>query len=583
MDLMVKFRMSASTKRLAKYKGGFDVPKPYTPVGIESWRTVADCTANNFATLNPLGSGAGTFTDGNLTYNSSSDTGNANIGISTGNFYFEARVSNASAANGYIGIMEATEQNPQRGGGWVSHGAIAYKQNGEQYFKARGSGTSSSTSFGNSYTTGDIIGVACDVTNNTVTFYKNGVSQGTTSQGPSSIQSSGTFTPLVYGSVVEWNVNFGQNPTLSGTTTAGTNTDSNGKGLFKYAPPSGFLALCEDNLPAPAIADPDEHFQTLLWDGQGSPGKKSIGSQIQTRSSLDKNRANGAANSWHSLSDTVRNARLFPNDTNVEDSFKDVMSFDDDGFSLGYGSYVNYAGGTYVGWCWKAGGAAISNTDGSITSQVSANQTAGFSIVTYTGNVTNNASVGHGLNKEVKFMITKSRTTADNWVVHTDATGTQTYSFLNTTAQLTTDSVSAPTSSVFYRGTSNTINGNNLTYASYCWAEIEGFSKFGSYVGNANADGTFVYCGFKPALVITKRADGSSNWLIHDSSRDSVNPVMGALYANTSDVEGSAVRVDFVSNGFKHRNADGGTANNYANDYIFAAFAESPFKTANAK
>ena len=118
----------------------------------------------------------------------------------------------------------------------------------------------------------------------------------------------------------------------------------------------------------------------------------------------------------------------------------------------------------------------------------------------------------------------------------------------------------------------------------YCWSEIEGFSKFGSYVGNASADGTFIYCGFKPAFVITKRTDGTSSWLIHDSSRDPVNPVMGNLYAHSSDIEArGSVRVDFLSNGFKHRNADGGAANNYANDYIFIAFAESPFQTANSK
>jgi hypothetical protein len=269
-------------KGVAKYKGGFDVPKPYTPVGIGA--PGEQCLIrlqNNFATINPLGSGAGTFTDGSLTYNSSSDTGNANIGISTGNFYYEGRVTNASPNNGYIGIMEATEQNPLRGGGWVSHGAIAYKQNGEEYFKERGSAGSTISSYGDSYTTGDIIGIACDVTNNTVTFYKNGVSQGTTSQGPSSIQSNGTFTPFFYGSTVEWNINFGQNPTFSGNTTAGTFTDSNGKGLFKYEPPSGFLALCEDNLPTPAIKNPGEHFKTMLWTGDGAAGRSITGVGFQ--------------------------------------------------------------------------------------------------------------------------------------------------------------------------------------------------------------------------------------------------------------------------------------------------------------
>ena len=141
------------------------------------------------------------------------------------------------------------------------------------------------------------------------------------------------------------------------------------------------------------------------------------------------------------------------------------------------------------------------------------------------------------------------------------------------------------TTTTFPLGTGGSqTNASGNDHIAYCWAEIEGYSKFGSYVGNANADGTFVYCGFKPAFVITKRTDGTSSWLIHDSSRDPVNPVLGSLYANSTDAEGrGSVRVDFVSNGFKHRNSDGGVANNYANAYIFMAFAESPFQTANAK
>jgi hypothetical protein len=301
--------------------------------------------------------------------------------------------------------MEATEQNPLRGGGWVSHGAIAYKQNGEEYFKEKGSAGSTISSYGDSYTTGDIIGIACDVTNNTVTFYKNGVSQGTTSQGPSSIQSNGTFTPFFYGSTVEWNINFGQNPTFSGNTTAGTYTDSNGKGLFKYEPPSGFLALCEDNLPTPAIKNPGEYFKTVLWTGDGAA--RSITGIGFTPDLVWIKRRTETAD--HRIFDSVRGPAkiLYSNSTAQENpDTSSLTSFDDDGFSAVSDYGTNGNGGNFVAWCWKAGGAAVENTDGSITSQVSANQTAGFSIVSYTGNATG-ATIGHGLNKTPKIFIVK--------------------------------------------------------------------------------------------------------------------------------------------------------------------------------
>jgi hypothetical protein len=573
-------------KGVAKYKGGFDVPKPYTPVGIATWRAVPDTTANNFATINPLGSGAGTFTDGNLTYNSSSDTGNANIGISTGNFYYEGRVANASPNNGYIGIMEATEQNPLRGGGWVSHGAIAYKQNGEEYFKEKGSAGSTISSYGDSYTTGDIIGIACDVTNNTVTFYKNGVSQGTTSQGPSSIQSNGTFTPLFYGSTVEWNINFGQNPTFSGQTTAGTFTDSNGKGLFKYEPPSGFLALCEDNLPTPAIKNPGEHFKTVLWTGDGAA--RSITGIGFTPDLVWIKRRTETAD--HRIFDSVRGPAkiLYSNSTAQENpDTSSLTSFDDDGFSAVSDYGTNGNGGNFVAWCWKAGGAAVENTDGSITSQVSANQTAGFSIVSYTGDGSDaNRTVGHGLGKTPTFIIVKARDEASrHWLIWHNAYSNDEAMLFNTgTPAGSRFGPDAPTSNVFgvYGGQGNR---GTTKFISYCWTEIEGFSKFGSYVGNGDPDGSFVYCGFKPAWVMIKQTNDVNNWHIADSSRKSINPVNMVLRANLSNIESpnnTSFDIDFVSNGFKLRSTND-ELNEGSSTYIFAAFAESPFTTANAK
>ena len=579
-------------KGVAKYKGGFDVSKPYAPIGIGTFREVPDTCVNNFATLNPLGSGAGTFTDGTLTYNSSVDTGNANIGISTGNFYCEARVANASPSNGYIGIMNATEQDPQRAGGWVSHGAIAYKQNGDQYLKPRG-GSTTTSSYGASYTTGDIIGIACDVTNNTVTFYKNGVSQGNTSQGPSFIQSNGTFTALFYGNTVEWNINFGQNPTFSGNTTAGTYADSNGKGLFKYQPPSGFLALCEDNLPTPAIADPGEHFKCVLYTGDGNGGRSITGVGFKPDLVWIKGRTNASYD--QKLWDSVRGPelQLEPSSTTAEAKNNGaVRSFDSDGFSIGGYGAVNLNGSSQVAWCWKAGGAAVANTDGSINSSVSANQTAGFSIVSYSG--TGSAgTVGHGLGKRPKVVIVKNRNNSTNWPVFFDGISDNE----NEVLQLNLTNPEATASTFFNGGDTTTTtfplgtgggqtNSSGHEYIAYCWAEIEGYSKFGSYTGNGNADGPFVYCGFKPAWVMVKRSTtgGNEGWPIYDSSRGPTNPNVWGQYANSSGAQNTASGryKDFVSNGFKIRGTSG-EQNTSGVTYVFMAFAESPFQTANAK
>ena len=585
-------------KGVAKYKGGFDVPKPYTPVGIETFRTTADTCKNNFATLNALylyGSANTsyssniTLSDGNLTANWTSGTGSnqharSNFAMLSGKWYFEMRMN--ALSGGDVGVAFEKHINDSVGYGSDQLG-FSYRNDGKKQ------NNTSSSSYGASFTTGDIISVTYDADNGNIIFYKNGVSQGVAFSGIT-IDQPAYFSvgKASSGATQTSSVNFGQNPSFSGTTTAGTNADDSGKGLFKYAPPSGFLALCEDNLPTPAIADPGKHFKTVLYTGDGNT--RSIpGVGFQPDLVWIKSRNAGL---YHLLTDSVRGVdNTLSSNTTDNEAFSTervLNSFDNDGFSLnvddgsGYFGW-NVDGQNMVAWCWKAGGAAVSNTDGSITSQVSANQDAGFSIVSYTGNGTNLATVGHGLNKEVKFMITKSRTTTDNWVVHTDATGTQTYSFLNTTTALTSDSITAPSSSVFYRGTSNTINGNTKTYISYCWAEIEGYSKFGSYIGNASTDGPFVYCGFKPAWVMIKVADTTTNgWVIMDNARSSSNPNGETLFANISDAEYTDInnrQIDFLSNGFKLRNGSGSERNTNGATYIFMAFAESPFQTANAK
>ena len=606
-------------KGLAKYKGGFDVSKPYTPVGIESWRTVADTCKNNFATLNSLAKNSKFgLSDGNLSFTNSTNNWTGFIGSShgfrTGKWYWEQRI-NVSSNYHIFGIMD-TEYNHDLADAYFY--GLTYQSDGRFYAEING-GSSFSSGNTAATTVGDIVMIAVDMDAKKMWLGINGtwLGSGNPSTGANanwtSTSGSGSFngdfyTPVFmsYGSS-GMTVNFGQNPSFSGGTTAGTNADASGKGLFKYAVPSNFLALCEDNLPTPAIADPGDHFKTVLYTGSltGEGGRLVSGVGFQPDLIWIKNRSrsgtNGDGTSDHALFDSVRgyNSWLASNTTTAENTntpTNRLTGAHEDGFSVGYYYVTGYDGDDYVAWCWKAGGAAVPNNDGSITSLVSANQTAGFSIVSYSGvaaldsstNSGNPWTIAHGLGKKPDFMIFKARSTSQGWYCYHKSLGATKHVVLNTTAAAATETVlfrnTEPTNEFINIGGWDVINRNNQDYIAYCWSEIEGFSKFGSYVGNASADGTFVYCGFKPALVITKRTDGSSSWLIHDSSRDPVNPVMGNLYAHSSDVDGrGSVRVDFVSNGFKHKNADGGAANNYANDYIFMAFAESPFQTANAK
>jgi hypothetical protein len=255
---------------------------------------------------------------------------------------------------------------------------------------------------------------------------------------------------------------------------------------------------------------------------------------------------------------------------------------------------VNNSGDTFVAWCWKAGGPAVSNTDGSITSQVSVNQTAGFSIVSFTSTSSGNFTIGHGLGKTPKLIITKERGASNNWHVWHSGVMTTSSQFLmlNSTAALGSYSnvwgTSIPTSLVFGANVGSLVNASTASIA-YCWAEIEGYSKFGSYQGTGQADGPFVYCGFKPAWVMVKNVDdtGGRNWGIQDSSRQPINPCDKHLKADSNEVENSGLgdntfQIDLLSNGFKVRN-NTGIWNNSGENIIFMAFAESPFQTANAK
>ena len=277
---------------------------------------------------------------------------------------------------------------------------------------------------------------------------------------------------------------------------------------------------------------------------------------------------------------------------NYTDYYGHVSSFNKDGFQLDHVTgepplYVNRNTSTYVGWCWKAGGAGVSNSDGSITSSVSVNQEAGFSMLLYTGTGSAGATVGHGLGKKPDWIVTKRRTSTSNWGVYHSSVGATKSLFLNTTHAELDNSVyyndTEPTSTVFTIGTGNENNASNSDdYVAYCWTEIPGYSKFGSYKGNGSADGPFINLGFRPALFIQKKTSGTGNWYIFDNKRGGFNVNNDMLSPNLSDAEydgDTYPRLDFVSNGVKWRDA-GSSVHNAANaTYVYMAFAERPTET----
>jgi len=267
-----------------------------------------------------------------------------------------------------------------------------------------------------------------------------------------------------------------------------------------------------------------------------------------------------------------------------------LTAFGSTGFTIGALAKMNTSSATYVGWQWKAGGTAVTNTDGTITTTVSASPSSGFSVMTYTGTGIDNKTIGHGLNAVPKFLIWKPRASVTDWMVwHTGLSGYNYDVRLNTTAAQGTGANplnnTAPTSTVITLRNQGDVNGSGTTIVCYAFAAVAGYSAFGSYTGNGSADGPFVYLGFRPRWVMIRNPAIVANWLIFDSSRDTYNQEVLFLFANTADAEqnsSASVALDFVSNGFKIRQTSG-NINASGNSLIYAAFAETAFKFANAR
>ena len=326
------------------------------------------------------------------------------------------------------------------------------------------------------------------------------------------------------------------------------------------------------------------HFNTVQWTGNASTNAIT-GVGFRPDWIWGKSHTSGYS---HQLYDVVRGATysLKTNGYTAQETLSTgLTSFDSDGFTLGSNTNINASGHTVTGWNWKAGNSqGSSNTDGSInTTYTSVNTTAGFSISTYTG-TGSNATIGHGLGAVPSVVIVKRYATQGDWIGYFKALGNTKNARFNTTDAADTNSTvwnsTTPTSSVFSVGTFGETNSSGGTFVAYCFAEKTGFSKFGSYTGNGNADGAFIYTGFKPAWIMQKRTDAANNWNIYDVKRNTFNIVDKYLYADDNSAEITTSAIDVVSNGFKCRNSST-FLNTSGGTYIYMAFAKAPLVGSN--
>jgi len=587
----------------------------FTVNNIATGEQYPDSPTNNFAVMNNLDSGlfATTFAGGNINMTTGGQgqepSNMATIGMTSGKWYFEV-VKSAGASYPALGIradQAATISPFPKDNPGKSPSGYAYVGAGTpQNILNNGSYVSYGTLVG--YGNGDLVSMAVDLDNNKMYWAKNGVylnsaNPSTNSNGfsitPANQTNLGAYFPC-FGDIdlssYVFNCNFGQNRGFDGNISPGGNSDDNGIGNFKYAPPAGFLSLCTANLPDPTVM-PSEHFTPVIYTGTGAT-KSVTGVGFQPDLVWMKSRSNLYNHQQH---DAVRgaNKQLRSSHNQAEQSLSGTLtSFDSDGFSLGSDTNtweVNKSGSTYVAWNWKANGSGSANTDGSISSTVSANTNAGFSIITYSG-ASGNGTVGHGLSKAPNLVITKSRNAADQWRVGSIQSAASMdftdYLRLNDagsfTDEITTWNDTAPTSSVFSVGIDSATNHPGYTYVSYCFHDVEGYSKIGSYKGNGISDGTFVNCGFRPQFLLIKPINYGDGWKLWDTTRGAQNGRYnqyppGDLKPNQTNAENfsTAFNIDFVSNGFKWRGADGSVNAGY--HYLYYAIAEQPFKHTNAR
>jgi hypothetical protein len=591
----------------------------WTSTNLVASDVMPDSPTNNFATFNSIhddttGASTEVFSEGNLEVGESG-TGWSNIfgsqGMPSGKWYWESYMAGSGTVDCLFGIAKSNWYVGSDSGLETAGAYTIYQHsNGNLYSWNNASQTNEGTTV--TFTWGDILQVAYDADTGKLWFGKSNTwlfsgdpSAGSTPKMTIGASDIGDMLPAwsQYHAASAWGVNFGQDSSFAGNETAQGNADGNGIGDFYYAPPSGFLALCTANLPDPVAAidpaqggSPQDYFNTVLYTGNG--GTQSISVGFQPDFTWNKQRSAG---DYHALQNSVAGPTkiLVSNNTDAERTKTDVVTaFTSTGFTLGADSsgFGNENTHTYASWNWKAGGSGVSNTDGSITSTVSANADTGFSIVSYTGTGSDGSTVGHGLSSAPELAIIKGRDAGYPWMVMGYPTNT---SFPNDGSFLTlstTDAIGNGTGSEISIGSSTMTfvdAGGNICessrdYIAYCFHSVDGYSKFGTYTGNNNADGPFVYTGFRPAFVMIKDTTVAGNWVMYDSKTDPINFAYRAIFANTSGAEStdsSIGHIDFLSNGFKYRdNSNDSHAGQVSGATpIYMAFAEQSFKYANAR
>jgi len=509
------------------------------------------CTFNNAVDASHISSNGALEFIGTTQWNSAFGT---MLIPSSGKWYYEMT---AGGANNLAGIVDATgELDPSS---YIGTTSVSYLYNFGSGNKIQGS-SNTQTAYGATGGNGDVMGIAFDMDAGTLTFYKNGTSQGTAFTGL-----TGSYLPVMasYPGSGGLIANFGQRP-------------------FAYAAPSGYKCLCSANLPDPTIADGSTGMDVALYSGNDtgqtisglnfSPDLVWIKSRTQTRNNM--------------LADSMRGVGkdLVSNLTGGEATNSDgLTAFNSDGFTVGADQDYNVgSGNTYVAWAWDAGSSTASNTDGSITSSVKANTSTGFSVLTADID-SSGGTIGHGLNASPGLIIGKNRDSTSNWGVWHSSISTSQYLLLNSTAAVTTSSTifNGVSSTTFTVGSGWSTASTNHVF--YCFAPVEGYSAFGKYTGNGDADGPFIYTGFRPNYIMVKSLPNPNSWYILDAKRSTDNPAQERLLANLTNAESSSTDwLDILSNGFKIRTTNAGfNGNTYG--YIYAAFAEHPFKTARAR
>jgi SPP1 family predicted phage head-tail adaptor len=552
-----------------------DVPTPY---GIDNG--FGGEVRGNYATLNPLDKDSeAVLTNGNLVVTGGNDGGAATFAMTTGKWYWEITLTESFNAQ-YWGIHGiSTGKNNSYISGYPGYPL------GAGIFMRNVAGTNEGGLYSNGvklqdyilFSTDKIFGFAFDADLRTLAIYDTG----TLIRAAFSVPNGLMFPSYI----------------MNGTTGVDTSTVTYnfGQRPFTYQAPSGFKALNTANLPTPAIGGGGEsnlankYMDITTYTGTGA-AQSIFNSGFKPDFVWIKSRSAATSHAIYDISRGVQK-RLSSDSTNAQvTDTTGLSSFDNTGFSIGALADINTNGATYIAWQWRAGGTPVTNNGGATSSQVSVSQISGFSVVSYTG-TSSATTIGHGLGVAPKMIIIKNVNNIATWAIYHDSLGSgspQTY-YLDFSNNLQSSSTAywnsiKPTVNNFSIGVGTpSVNSSGNPFIAYCFAEIEGYSKFSSYLGNNSTDGTFVYTGFKPKYILIKCITAAGNWALYNSIVNTGDPVINELFANTTAAENSVANddIDFLSNGFKLRSTN--AAINAAQTYIYAAFAETPFKYATSK